>query len=381
MPSKKKPTDGVFLLPEGDLKRKRNPQLILLLLLFFGLLGMGLINLYSASLGAGYFGSQLRNLTITLSAFVLFGWVIPIRYVNDYAYWFLAFVSLLLLVVFLTGRIAGGAQRWILLGPFSFQPSEFAKLSVVLTVARFFASNRQEAPYTIRDLIPLASSVGIIFVLIFAQPDFGTAGACALIAVCQLAFIRINLRSIGLVLLSIPIALAVLWIRILMPYQKLRVLNFINPEHDPQNSGYQSLQSLIAVGNGGLFGKGFTQGTQAHLRFLPERHTDFIFSVFAEEWGLVGVLLLLALYVFIIARCLWIAANAKDTYSRLLAGAISMSLFVYVMVNGGMITGMLPVVGVPLPLVSYGGTSVVSLLAGFGVLISIHAHRRNPGAS
>ena len=159
-------------------------------------------------------------------------------------------------------------------------------------------------------------------------------------------------------------------------YQRNRVRMLLDPESDPLGLGWHIIQSKIAVGSGGLWGKGWHQGTQSRLEFLPEHTTDFIFSVFAEEWGLIGVLLLLALYVFIIGRGLWIAASARDTYSRLLAGSITMVFFVYVMVNGGMITGMLPVVGVPLPLISYGGTSAVSLLAGFGVLMSIHAHRK-----
>ena len=163
-------------------------------------------------------------------------------------------------------------------------------------------------------------------------------------------------------------------------YQRNRVLTMLDPEADPLGKGWHIIQSKIAVGSGGVWGKGWHNGTQSRLEFLPEHTTDFIFSVYAEEWGLVGVLLLIALYVFIIGRCLWIAAEAKDTYARLLAGAIGMSLFVYVVVNGGMITGVLPVVGVPLPLMSYGGTSAVSMLTGFGVLMSIHAHRKVLGS-
>jgi rod shape determining protein RodA len=159
-------------------------------------------------------------------------------------------------------------------------------------------------------------------------------------------------------------------------YQRQRVLTFLNPESDPLGAGWHIIQSKIAVGSGGVFGKGWHQGTQSRLEFLPEHTTDFIFAVFGEEFGLIGCLLLIALYAFIVGRCLWIAMEARDTYSRLLAGAIAMSFFVYVMVNGGMITGLLPVVGVPLPLISYGGTSAVSLLTGFGVLMSIHAHRK-----
>lgn len=379
MGSKKKQTDGVFLLPEGDLKRPRSPQVTLLCLLFALLLGMGLINLYSASIGAGYFASQVKNLTITFTAFVVFGWVIPIRQVSAYAYWFVALVGIMLLIVLFTGRVAGGAQRWIMIGPLSFQPSEMAKLAVLVTVARFFSSNRQDAPYTLRDLLPLAGIVGIVFALIFAQPDFGTAGVCGLIAICQLAFIRINLKSVGLVLLSIPIVGVLLWNVLLMPYQKNRILNLLNPELDPQNTGYHALQSLIAVGSGGNFGKGFMQGTQAHLRFLPERHTDFIFSVFAEEhgfWGGVAIFMIFTLLAYI---ALDIARHSKDTFAALLAVGVSALLFLEFAINVSMVMGMFPVVGIPLPFFSFGSSAMLTVCISLGLLISVN--RSNSGVS
>lgn len=379
MASKKKQTEGVFLLPEGDLKRPRSPQVTLLCTLFVLLLTMGLINLYSASLGAGYFASQVKNLAITLSAFVLFGWVIPIRQVNAYAYWFLGLVCTLLLVVLFTGRIAGGAQRWISLGPISFQPSEMAKLAVVLTVARFFSSNRQDAPYTLRDLLPLAGPIGIVFVLIFAQPDFGTAGVCGLIAICMLSFIRINLRSIGLVFLSVPIIGALLWNIYLMPYQKLRVLNALNPQLDPQNSGYHALQSLIAVGSGGVFGKGFTQGTQAHLRFLPERHTDFIFSVFAEEHGFWGGVVIFTVFTLVTYIALDIARHSKDTFASLVAVGVGSLIFLEFAINVSMVMGIFPVVGIPLPFFSFGSSAMLTVCISLGLLISVN--RSNSGVS
>lgn len=376
---KKKPTEGVFLLPEGDLKRPRSPHLTLLLCIFVILLSIGLVNLYSASIGAGYFASQIRNLTITLTAFVLFGWVIPIRQVAAYSYWFVGIVSVLLFIVLFTGRVAGGAQRWISIGPLNFQPSEMAKIAVVLTVARFFSSNRQEAAYTLRDLLPLAGIVGIVFALIFAQPDFGTAGICGLIGICQLCFIRINMKSIGLVLLSIPIIGALLWNVLLMPYQKLRILNLLNPELDPQNTGYHALQSLIAVGSGGLFGKGFTQGTQAHLRFLPERHTDFIFSVFAEEHGFWGCVTIFLIFTFVTYIALDIARHCKDTFAALVAVGVGALIFLEFAINVSMVMGWFPVVGIPLPFFSFGSSAMLTVCISLGLLISVN--RSNSGVS
>ncbi len=379
MRSRKKQTEGVFLMPEGDLKRPSSPQITLLCLLFCGLLSIGLINLYSAGVGASYFWTQLRNLIGTLSAFFVFGWIIPIKRVNTYAYWFVALVCTLLLIVLFTGRVAGGAQRWISLGPVSFQPSEFAKLAIAVAVARFFSSNRQDSPYRIRDLIPLIGIVGSVFVLIFAQPDFGTAGICFLIAACQLMFIRIDIRSLAFVFLSAPIMAAFGWKVLLLDYQKLRILNLLNPNLDPQNSGYHAMQSLIAVGSGGVFGKGFMQGTQAHLRFLPERHTDFIFSVFAEEhgfWGSVVVFLGFGLLTYI---ALDIAKHAKDTFAGLLAVGLGTLLFLEFAINIAMVMGMFPVVGIPLPFFSYGSSAMLTVCVSLGLLISIN--RTNSGAS
>lgn len=379
MPFKKKPTEGVFLLPEGDLKRPRSPHLTLLMCIFVVLLSIGFVNLYSASIGAGYFGSQARNLAVTLTAFVLFGWVIPIRYVAAYSYWFVGIVCLMLFIVLFSGRVAGGAQRWISIGPLSFQPSEMAKVAVLLTVARFFSSNRQEAPYTIRDLLPLAGVVGIVFALIFAQPDFGTAGICGLIGICQLCFIRINLKSIGFVLLSIPVIGVLLWNVLLMPYQKLRILNLLNPELDPQNTGYHALQSLIAVGSGGLFGKGYTQGTQAHLRFLPERHTDFIFSVFAEEHGFYGSVAIFLIFTFLTYIALDIARHSRDTFAALVAVGVGALLFLEFAINVSMVMGWFPVVGIPLPFFSFGSSAMLTICISFGLLISVN--RSNSGVS
>jgi len=377
MRTKRKHSDGVFLLPEGDLKKPSSPQVTMLCLLFVGLLGIGLINLYSASVGAGFFWAQTRNLIVTLSSFLLFGWIISIKSVAAYTYWFVALICLLLMIVLFSGRIAGGSQRWISLGPIGFQPSEFAKLATALLMARFFSSNRQDSPYRLRDLLPLLAVLAIIFSLIFAQPDFGTAGMCILIAICQFAFIRIDLRSIGVVLLALPFVAAVLWNTLLMPYQKLRVLNLLNPNLDPQNTGYHALQSLIAVGSGGLFGKGFMQGTQAHLRFLPERHTDFIFSVFSEEHGFWGSVLVFTAFGLLTYIALDIARHCKDTFTGLLAIGVGALLFLEFSINIAMVMGIFPVVGIPLPFFSFGSSAMLTVCVSMGLLITIN--RNNSG--
>jgi rod shape determining protein RodA len=378
MKSKRRHSEGVFLLPEGDLKKPSSPQITLLILLFTGLLCIGMINLYSASVGAGFFWAQTRNLVITLSAFVFFGWIVSIKQVAAYTYWFVAVVCLLLIFVLVNGRVAGGAQRWISLGPLSFQPSELAKLAMAVLLARFFSSNRQDSPYRLRDLLPLLAVMGLIFALIFAQPDFGTAGMCLLIAVCQLAFIRIDIRSLAAVLLAMPFVAAVGWNTLLLPYQKLRVLNLLNPSLDPQDTGYHALQSLIAVGSGGLFGKGFMQGTQAHLRFLPERHTDFIFSVFSEEHGFWGSVIIFMGFGLLTYIALDIAKHSKDTFAGLLAVGLGALLFLEFAINIAMVMGIFPVVGIPLPFFSYGSSAMLTVCISIGLLISIN--RNNTGA-
>jgi rod shape determining protein RodA len=278
-------------------------------------------------------------------------------------------------VVFAIGS-GRSARLWINLGFFYLQPGELLKLSVPMMVAWYL--NSTPLPPGWKALSVCALIIGIPSGLIIVQPDLGTGllvGASGAFAIylAGIAWWRIGLFA-GMGLASLPIA----W-QFLHEYQKNRILTFINPENDPLGTGWNIIQSKIAIGSGGFTGKGWGGGTQAHLDFLPEHTTDFAFSVFAEEWGWVGVMLIFALYLFIVVRSLWIAANARDTYARLLAGALAMTFSVYVVVNGGMVAGLLPVVGVPMPLLSYGGTSAVSLLAGFGMIMSAQAHRKYIG--
>ena len=280
---------------------------------------------------------------------------------------------LLLVAVALVGDVAMGAQRWLDLGVVRFQPSEIMKIAVPLACA--WLLHDRPLPPDFRTLVALAVAILVPVLLIAEQPDLGTAllvaaggGLVVLLAGLQFRYIL----GIGALLAG---AVPVLW-HFLHDYQRQRVLTFLNPQDDPLGAGYHTIQSQIAIGSGGLFGKGYMNGSQAQLEFLPERSTDFIFAVIGEEWGLVGLGVLIALYLLVIARGLYIAAQAQDTFSRLVAGALTLTFGVYVFVNSGMVAGLLPVVGVPLPLVSYGGTSMVTLMAGFGILMSIHSRRK-----
>jgi len=274
--------------------------------------------------------------------------------------------------VLITGEVGQGARRWLDLG-IRFQPSEIMKLAVPM-MAAWYLHDRQIPPRLSQILI-----IGLIIVvptvLIARQPDLGTALLIAASGIIVVVLAGLSIRlMLALAVLSVPGAYA-LW-NFMQDYQKQRVLTLLDPDSDPLGAGYNIIQSKIAIGSGGLFGKGWTNGSQAQLEFLPERDTDFIFAVMGEELGLLGVLTLLTLYLFVVARGLYIAIQAHSTYARLLAGSISLTFFVYVFVNTAMVTGLVPVVGIPLPLVSFGGTSMVTLMAGFGILMSIHSHRK-----
>ena len=278
----------------------------------------------------------------------------------------------LLSLVLIRGDIGQGAQRWLDIG-IRFQPSEVMKLAVPMMAAWYL--HERQLPPRATHLLVIALLIAIPAYMIAVQPDLGTSLLIAAAGVLVVVLAGLSIRiMLSLAVLSVPGAM-VLW-NFMQDYQRQRVLTLLDPDSDPLGAGYNIIQSKIAIGSGGLFGKGWTNGSQAQLEFLPERDTDFIFSVMGEELGLLGVLSLLALYVFVVGRGLYIATQARDSYSRLLAGSISLTFFVYVFVNTAMVTGLVPVVGIPLPLVSFGGTSMVTLLAGFGILMSIHSHRK-----
>jgi len=345
------------------------PLLIGLLLLS----GLGLVVLYSASgQDTDMILRQALRLALAFSVLLVVAQVGPDT-IENWSPWLFGLGLALLIAVLVLGDIGKGAQRWLDLGLFRFQPSEIMKVAVPMMIA-WYLSESTLPPNRLR---VLAAIVFILIptLLIAKEPDLGTALLVGSAGAFVLLFAGIRWRVVlgGLILLAASAPLA--W-HFMHDYQRQRVLTFLNPENDPLGAGYHIIQSTIAIGSGGLYGKGWLNGTQSHLDFLPERKTDFIFAVFSEEFGFLGVMLLLALYLFVIGRGLYIATQAQDTYSRLVAGSITLTFFVYVFVNVGMVSGLLPVVGLPLPLVSYGGTSMVTLMAGFGILMSIHTHRK-----
>ena len=333
---------------------------------------LGLVVLYSAvGENMRLWTSQIVRLGVALVAMLVAAQMSP-DFLRRWTPWGFLGGTVLLVLVLTTGEVGQGARRWLDLG-IRFQPSEIMKLAVPM-MAAWYLHDRQMPPKA-GQLLLLAVMILIPTLLIASQPDLGTSLLIAASGVIVIVLAGLSIRvMLGLAVLSVPGAM-VLW-NFMQDYQKQRVLTLLDPGSDPLGAGYNIIQSKIAIGSGGLFGKGWTNGSQAQLEYLPERDTDFIFAVMGEELGLLGVLALLCLYVFVIGRGLYIAMQAPDTYSRLLAGSISLTFFVYVFVNTAMVTGIVPVVGVPLPLVSFGGTSMVTLLAGFGILMSIHSHRK-----
>lgn len=299
---------------------------------------------------------------------------IPPHYLRMWTPWAYLFVLFLLLLVMINGEIGKGAQRWLNLGFVTIQPSEMMKICVPMAVAWFM--HERALPPRLGHLLVMSIFILVPALMIERQPDLGTALLVVTSGGLTILLAGLSFRIIA-VLGGIAMCAAPLhWIFAMSDYQKRRVLTFLDPESDPLGAGYNAIQAKIAIGSGGLFGKGWFNGTQSHLEFLPERSTDFVFAVMAEEFGLLGLLLLLTLYLVLVGRGLYIAAEAQDTFTRLLAGSLSLTFFVYVFVNTAMVSGLLPVVGVPLPLVSAGGTSMVTLMAGFGILAAIGGHRK-----
>lgn len=279
-------------------------------------------------------------------------------------------VPLLLVIAIGTGKYG---RSWIDLKLFYFQPAELLKLTLPMMVA--WTLNREPLPPRFSAVLVAAAIIGIPTGLILMQPDFGTAMLVAISGAFVLFLAGLSWWWFAVGAGGVAAAAPVAWFWFLRPYQKDRILTFLDPESDPLGAGWNIIQSKIAIGSGGMTGQGWGQGSQSHLDYLPEHTTDFIFAVLSEEFGWVGVAVVLTLYLFVVGRCLWIAAEARDTYSRLVAGSLGLAFFVYVIVNGGMIAGLLPVVGVPMPLLSYGGTAAVSLLAGLGVVMAVRNHR------
>ncbi len=320
---------------------------------------------------------HLVNIGIAVTALLALAKLATPQYLRLFAPIAYVIGVLLLIVVDVTGHIGKGAQRWLDIGFMRFQPSEIMKLAVPMMCAWYM--HERPLPPTFKDLVVMGIMIGIPTAMIVTQPDLGTA---LLIAASGLIVMLLAGLQIQIILVSIPLMVGVAWAgwHFIHDYQRQRILTFLNPETDRLGAGYHIIQSQIAIGSGGVFGKGYMNGSQAQLEFLPERSTDFIFAVIGEEFGLLGQLLILSLYGVVIGRALYLAMQGQDTFARLTGGAIALSFFVYVFVNSGMVSGILPVVGVPLPMISYGGTSMVTLLAGFGILMSLHSHRKLIGS-
>ena len=343
-----------------------------LLLAFLAIFMISLTAIYSASNNSiDAVVNQAIKILISISAMAVVAQFSPLSY-GRVGPWLFFLCLVLLILVLLIGETRNGATRWLNIG-FSFQPSELMKIAMPLMIARYISSGA---------LPPSAFSVGasimIVLVpsyLIMEQPDLGTSILIAFSGLVVIFLSGLKKRylavAFGLFLAYLPL----MWAN-MHPFQKNRVLAFLNPGSDPTGSGYHLIQSKIAIGSGGLFGKGWLNSTQGQLDFLPERTTDFIFAILAEEFGFLGVSLLIGIYLFIIGRGIMIAINAQDLFSRLLASSISLTFFVYVFVNIAMTTGLLPVVGIPLPLISSGGTSMLTIMVGLGMLMSVQTHRR-----
>ena len=291
--------------------------------------------------------------------------------------WLYGLGLVLLIVVDVTGYIGKGAQRWLDLGFIRFQPSEIMKVAVPMVCAWFL--HERPLPPSAKHLLIVAALIFAPVVLVVLQPDLGTGVLITIAGGLVVLMAGLQMRIIAALAALAGIGAWVGW-GFLHDYQRQRVLTFLDPQTDPLGAGYHIIQSQIAIGSGGVFGKGWMNGSQAQLEFLPESTTDFVFAVIGEEFGLLGLGILLLLYLFVVGRALWLAMQTQDTFARLLAGSLALTFFVYVFINTGMVSGLLPVVGVPLPLVSYGGTSMVTLLAGFGILMSLYSHRKLIGS-
>ena len=331
----------------------------ILLLLLGVLAAFGIAMLYSASgSNIDLIVRQITRLLLGLFFFIAVANV-PLRLLKSFSVWIYLFGVLLLLAVMFFGEVGKGAQRWLDLGIIRFQPSEILKLAVPMMVASYLAD--KVLPVGFKDLSISFILVLIPAMLIARQPDLGTAILVGSAGAFVLFLAGIRWRIMLSLMFLFSLMAPLLWKFALHDYQRSRILTMFNPESDPLGSGYHIIQSKIAIGSGGAYGKGWLNGTQSQLDFIPERSTDFIFSVFGEEFGFFGSVVLILLYLSIIFRGLYIATRSKDNFGRLVAGAISLTFFVYLFVNVGMVSGMLPVVGVPLPLISYGGTSMVTL--------------------
>jgi rod shape determining protein RodA len=339
---------------------------------------IGILNLYSVTsngetVGTSLYLKQILWLVIGLAALLVIAFV-EYRYYTDFAYIVYVTAVVLLIVVLGYGIITSGAQRWVRVGTLKFQPSEFVKISLVLALAKFFQKSPGREGYSLRDLVFPFFLLFLPMILILKQPDLGTAIILLLVFLSILIFVKVRWSSL-ITLGVMGAALVPLVWRFLKDYQKRRIITFFNPDLDPLGAGYHLIQSKIAVGSGGIFGKGFMKGTQCKLGFLPEQHTDFIFSALGEEWGLVGCIVVVGLYFLLILWGLRIAIGSKDRFGAILSFGVVAMLFWHTFINIAMVLGLMPVVGIPLPLLSYGGSFLLSTLVGIGLLLNVSMRR------
>ncbi|HPC84927.1 MAG TPA: rod shape-determining protein RodA [Smithellaceae bacterium] len=346
--------------------------------LVMSICAIGVVNIYSTGFSLGenaapLYVKQLQWIVFGL-LFMMVTFFIDYRDINRAAYGIYAFALASLVAVALFGHTANGAQRWISLGVFLFQPSELMKISIIIALARYFDDHKSMEPYRLRELWVPFGMVMLPCALILKQPDLGTALMIVLVSASIVLFIGMNWKSILIAVSSLLVLMPLAW-HFLKDYQKNRLLTFLSPESDPLGTGYHIIQSMIAIGSGGFLGKGFLKGSQTQLKFLPEQQTDFVFSVFAEEWGFLGGLVLMLIFTSLIIWGLKIALHSKDLLGTIISFGITALIAWQVLINMGMVLGVLPVVGIPLPFISYGGSAVVSLMAAIGLLMNVSVRR------
>lgn len=349
-----------------------------LLALVLIICAIGIVNVYSAGFSIAerqipLYLKQIQWLMIGLF-FMTLVFLIDYRVISEGAYIIYGISVALLIVVFLYGFATHGSQRWISLGGFSFQPSELMKLTTILALARYFDDHKSNEPYTLKEIFVPFSMVIVPFLLVLKQPDLGTALIIMIIFVSIVFFIGVDWKSVAIAATGCLMLMPLGWF-FLKDYQKDRLITFLNPENDPLGAGYHILQSIIAIGSGGIFGKGFLKGSQTQLNFLPEQQTDFVFSVFAEEWGFAGTLIVVILFMSLIFWGLKITLHSRDLLGTLIAFGITALISWEVFINIGMVLGILPVVGIPLPFLSYGGSAMIVLMTATGLLMNVSVRR------
>jgi rod shape determining protein RodA len=336
---------------------------------------IGIVMLYSAANGRWFPWAAPQLMRFVLGFAVMIGLAfVDVRIFLRGAYLFYFAVLGLLILVEIGGHIGMGAQRWINLGFMKLQPSELMKIALVLALARYFNSTTLQGIESLKGLIIPGLMTLVPVALVSIQPDLGTALMLLFTAGAMFFAVGVQLWKFGIVLIGGVVSMPIAW-HFLHTYQKNRVLTFLDPERDPLGAGYHIIQSKIALGSGGIFGKGFLNGTQSHLNFLPEKHTDFIFTMLSEEFGMIGAVMIIFLNLLIIAYSFIFALRSASYFGKLMAIGLTTSYFLYVIINISMVLGLLPVVGVPLPLISYGGTVIISVMAGFGIILAVNTNR------